>query len=197
MPETGLIPDVLPDILPDILPVPDILPDIILDEDARAILLEAARRTGRSPNYVVILAVSAFLGYSSAFAAALSATAPRKPVTRTSGSFMVGDTLLPPPTSPRPVKTKVLVNGPHAFEIRECAVTLTPSKDLISACLELQHVERGTMFDLTITDAAAWTKIVRMCSALISVSQITDPSQLIGCQLDFVCSNGKPIRLPK
>ena len=185
MPETGLIPDVLP----------DILPDIVLDADARAILLEAARRMGRSPNYVVIVAVSALLGYSSASAA--SSTPPRKPSTRTSGSFMVGDTLLPPPPPPRPVKIKMLVNGPHAFEIRECAVTLTPSKDLISATLQLQHVERGTMFDLTITDAAAWTKIVRMCSALISVSQITDPSQLIGCQLDFVCSNGKPIRLPK
>jgi len=83
MPETGLIPDVLP----------DILPDIILDADARAILLEAARRMGRSPNYVVIVAVSALLGYSSASAA--SSTPPRKPSTRTSGSFMAGDTLLP------------------------------------------------------------------------------------------------------
>jgi len=191
MTETGLIPDVLP----DILPVPDILPDIIFDADARAILLEAARRMGRSPNYVVIVAVSALLGYSSASAA--SSTPPRKPVTRSTEAHPVGDTLIPPPPSSRPVKTKVLVNGPHAFEIRECAVTLTPSKDLISATLQLQHVERGTMFDLTITDAAAWTKIVIMCSALISVSQITDPSQLIGCQLDFVCSNGKPIRLPK
>lgn len=191
MPETDLIPDVLP----DILPVPDTLPDIILDEDARAILLEAARRMGRSPNYVVILAVSAFLGHSSASAA--SSPAPRKPVTRSTEAHPVGDNLLSPPPSPRPVKIKMLVNGPHAFEIRECAVTLTPSKELISASLELQHVERGTMFDLKITDAAAWTKIVRMCSTLISVSQITDPSQLIGCQLDFVCSNGKPIRLPK
>ena len=155
----------------------DVLPDIILDNDARAIIHEAAQKLGRSPNFVVTLAVSALLGYPSALNG--------------------GDKPSSPPSPPRPVKTKVLVNGPHAFEIRECAVTLTPSKDLISATLQLQHVERGTMFDLTITDAAAWTKIVIMCSALISVSQITDPSQLIGCQLDFVCSNGKPIRLPK
>jgi len=190
MTETGLIPDVLP----DILPVPDILPDIILDADARAILFEAARRMGRSPNYVVIVAVSALLGYSSASAA--SSTPPRKPSTRTSGSFMVGDTLLPPPPSPRPVKQKALVNGPHAFEIRDCELLWASPKQLISATLQLQHVERGTMFDLIIPAGTGWTKIVTMCGALIS-SPITDPSQLIGCQLDFICSNGKPTRLPK
>ena len=190
MPETCLSPDPLP----DTLPVPDTLPDIILDEDARAILLEAARRMGRSPNYVVILAVSAFLGHSSASAA--SSPAPRKPVTRSTEAHPVGDNLLSPPPSPRPVKIKMLVNGLHAFEIRDCELLWSSPNQLKSASLQLQHVERGTMFDLTVPVGWQWDKITSMCSALIH-SPIKDPSQLIGCQLDFICSNGKPIRLPK
>jgi len=184
MPETGLSPD----------PLPDTLPDIVLDADARAILIEAARRMGRSPNYVVILAVSAFLGHSSASAA--YATAPRKPVTRSTEAHPVGDNLLSPPPPPRPVKTKVLVNGPHAFEIRDCELLWAAPNRLMSATLQLQHVERGTMFELTVPVGWQWDKITAICSALLH-SPITDPSQLIGCQLDFICSNGKPTRLPK
>lgn len=184
MTETGLSPD----------PYTSPVPEIVLDEDARAILIEAARRMGRSPNYVVILAVSAFLGHSSASAA--YATAPRKPVTRSAEAHPVGDNLLSPPPPPRPVKTKVLVNGPHAFEIRGCEFHWSSPNQLKSATLQLQHVERGTMFDLTVPVGWQWDKITSICSALIH-STITDPSQLIGCQLDFICSNGKPIRLPK
>jgi len=94
MPETDLIPEVLP----------DTLTDIVLDADAQAILLEAARRMGRSPNYVVILAVSAFLGYSSASAA--SSPPPRKPVTRSTEVPPVGDNLLSPPPPHGPLKSK-------------------------------------------------------------------------------------------
>jgi hypothetical protein len=154
---------------------PDVLPDITLDNDARAIIHEAAQKLGRSPNFVVTLAVSALLGYPSALNG--------------------GDKPSSPPPPPRPVKTKVLVNGPHAFEIRECEFHWVLHQ-LKSATLQLQHVERGTMFPLTIPVGWQWDKITAICSALIH-SPITDPSQLIGCQLDFICSNGKPIRLPK
>ena len=155
---------------------PDVLPDITLDNDARAIIHEAAQKLGRSPNFVVTLAVSALLGYPSALNG--------------------GDNPLSPPPAPRPVKTKVLVNGPHAFEIRGCEFHWSSPNQLKSATLQLQHVERGTMFDLTVPVGWQWDKITSICSALIH-STITDPSQLIGCQLDFICSNGKPIRLPK
>lgn len=155
---------------------PDVLPDITLDNDARAIIHEAAQKLGRSPNFVVTLAVSALLGYPSALNG--------------------GDKPSSPPPPPRPVKTKVLVNGPHAFEIRDCEFHWASPNQLKSATLKLQHVERGTMFDLTVPVGWQWDKITSICSALIH-SPITDPSQLIGCQLDFICSNGKPTRLPK
>jgi len=183
MPETDLSSD----------PYTSPIPEIVLDEDARAILIEAAKRMGRSPNYVVILAVSAFLGYSPASAASI---ATRKPSTPNSGAIPVGDQPLSPPPSPRPVKTKVLVNGPHAFEIRNCELFWAAPNRLMSATLQLQHVERGTFFELIVPVGRQWDKITSICSALIH-SPITDPSQLIGCQLDFICSNGKPIRLPK